>query len=214
MCQLFRATRASMFSFKYFSFLAVSFHPSQATSHHPPKMPGWRGMLYGALLSGLISLLTESHSHGVVNFCPTTAPLLAAREDLGDTKQEDLNKWKLWMFILSHSSSPKTSQRSQDPTSETRLFWLGVPCSHWKAVSVPWCEWSRLDGTRQGGPPTPTGWLPPSFLTVLKEPGNELTPFCQLVTLGESFLKYSVDCRSRSHKSCSLRIYQDQVAPD
>lgn len=108
----------------------------------------------------------------------------------------------------------KPAREVRNPTSETRLSWLRVPCSHWMAVSVPWCEWSVLDGTRQGGPPTPTGWLPPSFLTVLKEPGNELTPFCQLVTLGESFLKCSVDCRSRSHKSCSLRIYQDQVAPD
>lgn len=43
------------------------------------------------------------------------SPLLAAQEDLGDTKQEALNKWKLWMFILGHSSGSKTRQRSQDP---------------------------------------------------------------------------------------------------
>lgn len=63
----------------------------------------------------LSSWLTWSHSQGVMNFCPTAAPLLAAREDLGDTKQEVLNKWKLWMFISRHSSSPKTSEGSRDP---------------------------------------------------------------------------------------------------
>lgn len=124
-----------------------------------------------------------------MNFCPATAPLLAAREDLGDTKQEALNKWKLWMFISCHSSSPKTRQRSRDPTSETRLSRLRVACSHWGGVNGPSRVRSGLDGTRLGGSPPPTGWLLSSFLTVLKEPGLELITLCQVVTLQQSYFK-------------------------
>lgn len=121
-----------------------------------------------------------------MNFCPATAPLLAAREHLGDTKQEALNKWKLWMFISHHSSSPKTRQRSRDLTSETRLPQLGVACSQWGAVNGSSWIRSGLDDTRLGGSPPPTGWLPSSFLTVLKEPGLELILLCQVVTLKQS----------------------------
>lgn len=135
-------------------------------------------------------------------------------EDLGDTKQEALNKWKLWMFILGHSSGSKTRQKSQDPARETRLPRLRVACRHWGAVSVPSWHWSELDGIRQGGPPPPIGWLPSSFLTVLMEPGSGLIPLCQGVTVKQSFFKYQVNCRSSNHNRCSRRIYQDQVAPD
>lgn len=76
------------------------------------SVSGWR--------SELTSWLSGSHSQRVVNFCPTTAPLLAAREDLGDTKQEVLNKWKLWMFISRHSSSapphPTPSKKKKHQT--------------------------------------------------------------------------------------------------
>lgn len=155
-------------------------------------MPGWRGMFCSRLagwLSMLTSWLTGSHSQRVVNFCPATAPLLAAREDLGDTKQEVLNKWKLWMFISHHSSSPKTRQKSQDPTSETRLAWLGATWNHRGAVDGPSWVRSWLDGTRLGGSPPPTGWLHSSFLTVFKEPGVQLIFLCQVVTLKHSVLR-------------------------
>lgn len=36
---------------------------------------------------------------------------LPAPEGLGDTKQEGLNKWKPWMFILGHSSAPRKPAR-------------------------------------------------------------------------------------------------------
>lgn len=70
--------------------ILVSYHswrPSQATSHHPPKMPGWRGMSCSVDRPGWPAAWL-----GVVNFCPTAAPSLAAWDDLSDTKQEALNK--------------------------------------------------------------------------------------------------------------------------
>lgn len=68
-----------------------SWRPSPATSHHPPKMPGWGGMFPSVDRPGWPAAWL-----GVVNFCPTAAPPhtppLAVWDDLGDAKQEALNK--------------------------------------------------------------------------------------------------------------------------
>lgn len=67
------------------------------------------------------------------------------------------------------------------------------------------CDWSLLDGTRQGEPPTPIGWLPSSFLTVPKEPGYEFTPCRQLVRQAEAH---------SPHRHPTPIIYQDQADVD
>lgn len=106
--------------------------------------------------SRLTSWLTGSHSQRVVNFCPATAPLLTAREDLGDTKQETLNKWKLWMFISRHSSSPKNPDREV----RTRQAKQGRPELelHVAAMgAINGASWIRSSST--------THWLPPLILS-------------------------------------------------
>lgn len=52
-----------------------SWRPSPATSHHPPKMPGWGGMFPSVDRPGWPAAWL-----GVVNFCPTAAPLRWLRE--------------------------------------------------------------------------------------------------------------------------------------
>lgn len=107
------------FSLTRLSFITLESHPYPGTSHHPPKMPGQRRMLCSWLAHQADQLANwESWT-----FVPPLLPLLAAREDLGDTKQEAFNKWTLWMFISRHSSNPQ-NQRSRDPAGETRL-WSG-----------------------------------------------------------------------------------------
>lgn len=59
-------------------------HPNNITSSFKYAWMGSGGMLVG--WAGW--LLKTSHSQEVMNFCPAVAPSLAAREDLGDTKQE------------------------------------------------------------------------------------------------------------------------------
>lgn len=115
-----------------FTFLAVWSHPWAAASHHTPKMPrvkrnvlllagcpGWPAGVLGVIFreswTFVLSLLLS----------------LTAGGDLGDTKQETLNKWKLWMFISRHSSSSqKTRQSSPNQASDTRLSQLTDMCSH------------------------------------------------------------------------------------
>lgn len=98
--------------------VALQFNPTHTQQHHIilQKCLGEQECSVAGWLSRLTSWLTGIHSQRVVNFCPTTAPWLAAREDLGDTKQETLNKWKLWMFISHHSSSPKIQTEKSGPS--------------------------------------------------------------------------------------------------
>ncbi|CAB1431591.1 unnamed protein product, partial [Pleuronectes platessa] len=86
--------------------------PPHLKQHHfiPQKCLVEEECSVAGCLSRLAELLTGSHSQGVVNFCPATAPSLAAREDLGDTKQEVFNKWKLWMFISRPFIKPPKKQ--------------------------------------------------------------------------------------------------------
>lgn len=172
-------------------------------------MPGWRGMLWSWLAVQADQLANWESFSGSRELLSRHCSLAGCtrglrRHQTGRAQQVEAMDVYLAPFI-----NPKNQTQKSGPNQWNKA----LSCM----LSLGGPSWVRsgLDGTRLGGSPPPTGWLPSSFLTVLKELGSMLIPLCQIMTLKQSFLKYYADCRSSNHNS-SLRdwTYQDQVAPD
>lgn len=151
-------------------------------------MPGWRGMFCSWLAvqaDQLASRESFSRSRELLSRHCSLAGCTRGlgRHQTGNTQQVEAMDVYLAPFI-----------KHQKPDREvgTRPVKQGCPdmelhVASGGAINGPSRVRSGLDGNRLGGFQQPTGWLLLSFLTVLKEPGLQLIPLCQVVTLKQSY---------------------------
>lgn len=175
-------------------------------------MPGWRGMLWSWLAVQADQLANWESFSGSRELLSRHCSLAGCtrglrRHQTGRTQQVEAMDVYLAPFI-----KPKNQTQKSGPNQWNKALSCMLSLGGRHELDLGWMvpDWEGLHHPL-------AGWLPSSFLTVLKELGSMLIPLCQIMTLKQSFLKYSADCRSSNHNS-SLRdwgwTYQDQVAPD